>query len=73
MASFMNESVDPCDDFFSFACGQFVADTDVEDGEYRQAFAQDMLDQLLESTKDILEKSPEEVTDDPDMQLLFKV
>ena len=50
-----------------------MEDAEVVEGGVNYAQGEDMFDQLMELAKKLLEKDAESVTDDRDLQILFKV
>lgn len=52
VASFMDESINPCDDFYEFACGKFIRKTELpedKDTEMSVTQVQDKIDKQLQS------------------------
>ena len=53
---YMNESVDPCENFYQFACGGFIENKTIPD-EYGSVSAYNILeDEIYEQGKKLLEK-----------------
>lgn len=52
MLNYMDETIDPCDDFYEFACGKYVHETTIpEDKSSKSSFSivQDKVDEQLKN------------------------
>lgn len=52
----MDESIDPCDDFYQFACGGFIKKTVIPDDRTRMSSFSVLSDELLSQVRMLLEE-----------------
>lgn len=54
----MDRSVNPCDDFYQFACGKFLKETQIPEDKTSVTTFSDISDTLLDQLKNIITKPP---------------
>ena len=61
----MDVTVNPCDDFHNFACGNFIKETKIPDDKTEVSITTIIEDKLQEQLKNILSESIEENEAEP--------
>lgn len=70
MISRMNLSVNPCEDFYEFACGTFIRETEIPEEKTSVDIFSTINDKLMDQIRTMLSKPIDDVVDIPPIKVI---